>query len=297
MGLHVFTATRARSLLLAASLGAPALAAGMSDADCLGCHGREAGQLELADGGRVALSVDEAALRASVHGGAAGCTDCHADKVDYPHRAGGPPTRQALVRDATASCANCHDAPAAEYARGGHGRRFASGDPDAPACSDCHGSHAIGRAASLALEGAEACVRCHGDAARMKRHGLDADVVSTWRQDFHGMAATLQRKHGIAPGGRRAATCVDCHGAHGALPKSDPASPVAPANQLATCRRCHPDADARFPAAFLGHRPPTWQSAAIVRGVQLFYRAMIPFMVVGLVLQILLHVWRMAVKR
>jgi nitrate/TMAO reductase-like tetraheme cytochrome c subunit len=35
------------------------------------------------------------------------------------------------------------------------------------------------------------------------------------------------------------ATCVDCHTAHGELPKSDPASSVNPANVSQTCAKCH----------------------------------------------------------
>ena len=38
-------------------------------------------------------------------------------------------------------------------------------------------------------------------------------------------------------------------------------------------------------------------SAPLVYGVQLFYDILIPFMVAGLLLQILLHFWRMVVNR
>ena len=36
-----------------------------------------------------------------------------------------------------------------------------------------------------------------------------------------------------------AATCSDCHGAHGVLPASDPASTVHRNNVPATCGKCH----------------------------------------------------------
>ncbi len=130
----------------------------------------------------------------------------------------------------------------------------------------------------------------------MARHGIYAQVVSTYRDDFHGMAATLQRKHGLAPGAKRAATCVDCHGAHNVRGRGEPASRIAP-DRARICGGCHPGANESFAAAWLSHAPPSWKSAAIVGGVQLFYRFMIPFMVVGLLLQIALHVYRMVVRR
>lgn|SRR5574341_66512 len=298
MSLPVINIARASTALVAVLLIAPTWTRASGDTGCLECHAGSSAWLELAGGGRVSVSVDEAAFRASVHGAALGCTDCHAERGGYPHRSGGePPTRRGIVRAANAGCVACHDETAAQYAEGIHGRRFASGDDDAPACSDCHGAHAIRPAAGMALGSPETCGGCHADRMRMSRHGLSATVVETWGQDFHGMAATLQRKHGLRAGAPHAATCVDCHGAHRVLPRNDPASPVADANRADTCRRCHAGADEKFQTAWLGHQPPTWKSAALVRGVQLFYRVMIPFMVAGLVLQILLHVWRMAVKR
>jgi hypothetical protein len=287
----------ARAAALIALFASPGLAVAGDD-ECLGCHSGGGDRLELSSGEAVPLSIDAAAYRRSVHGQALSCVDCHADEGEYPHRrASLLQRRRDIVRAATARCGDCHDAAAATYARSVHGERLRTGDGDAPACSDCHGAHTIAPASGQALASPETCGRCHGDAERMKRHGLSPGVVSTYLQDFHGMAATLQRKLGIVAGARRAATCVDCHGAHDVARRGDPASRVSAANRVQTCGRCHPDSNPNFPAAFLGHAPPTWRSAALVIGVQLFYRAMIPFMVAGLLLQIALHVWRMVVRR
>jgi hypothetical protein len=287
-----------RAAALAALLVPQGLAAASGDAECLGCHGGSAERLTLTSGATLSLSVDGAALQRSVHGGALSCTDCHADERVYPHTHARPLARRRdIVRAATAHCGDCHDAAAAAWARSAHGQAFLAGADDAPTCSDCHGAHAIEQAASQVLASPETCGRCHGDAERMARHGLSPRVVSTYLQDFHGMAATLQRKFGVAPGAHRAATCVDCHGAHEVSRHGDPASRVSGSNLVRTCNQCHPDANASFVTAWTTHSPPSWKSASLVGAVQLFYRLMIPFMVVGLLLQIALHLWRMVVKR
>ena len=68
-------------------------------------------------------------------------------------------------------------------------------------------------------------------------------------------------------------------------------------NLVTTCRKCHPGASANFPAAWLSHYPPSFDRAPLVFGVKLFYQLLIPFIVGGLVLQILLHLWRTVVNR
>lgn len=291
---------RARAAVLLALVAAPGLAGASGDEECLGCHAGSRDRLVLPGGEAISLAVDEDAYRRSVHGGAQiACTDCHADKGEAPHAHAAPlQRRRDVARAATAHCGDCHDATAATYARSVHGKAFLAGNDDAPACSDCHGAHEIAPAASLALASADACGRCHGDPERMARHRLSPRVVSTYLDDFHGMNASLQRKFGVAPGARRAPTCVDCHGAHDVARRDDPASRVAAgANRVQTCGTCHPGANASFTGAWLSHATPTFESAAMVSGVQLFYRFLIPMMVAGLLLQIALHVWRMVVKR
>jgi hypothetical protein len=47
----------------------------------------------------------------------------------------------------------------------------------------------------------------------------------------------------------------------------------------------------------MSHYEPSWKKAPLVYGVQLFYNILIPFMISGLVLQMLLHFWRVVVNR
>ena len=66
---------------------------------------------------------------------------------------------------------------------------------------------------------------------------------------------------------------------------------------MVTCRKCHPGADEKFPAAWLSHYEPSWEKAPLVHAVRIFYRVLIPFMIGGLALQVVLHLWRALVNR
>ena len=65
----------------------------------------------------------------------------------------------------------------------------------------------------------------------------------------------------------------------------------------AACSSCHQGASPGFPAAWLSHYEPSLRHAPMVYVVDLFYKFFIPFMVFGLVLQVLLHVYRMSAGR
>jgi hypothetical protein len=47
----------------------------------------------------------------------------------------------------------------------------------------------------------------------------------------------------------------------------------------------------------VSHYQPSWKRASLVYLVGLGYKLFIPFMMIGLILQILLHVWRYTVRR
>ena len=49
--------------------------------------------------------------------------------------------------------------------------------------------------------------------------------------------------------------------------------------------------------SWLSHYEPSPKKASLVYYVKLFYRVFIPFVIIGLVLQILLHIWRLIVSR
>jgi len=79
----------------------------------------------------------------------------------------------------------------------------------------------------------ETCIGCHGNS---KFQGISGSGVilnpKLYRSSVHGRPST-SRNLSIS------ATCVDCHGAHSILSRSDPLSSVSYTNQAATCKRCH----------------------------------------------------------
>lgn len=227
----------------------------------------------------------------SRQGPAPSCVDCHdAHAVTAPGR---PRTR------ISETCSACHAEASATYAQSVHGRALEGpGGGDVPVCTDCHRSHDIANPheAAFLLRTPELCGRCHADAERMDRYGISTRVLETYLADFHGQAATLSKRS--ARGETRVtAVCVDCHGVHDIARAAAPESRVMKANLLKTCRRCHADASEAFPAAWLSHFEPSWRKAPLVYSVKLFYLLFIPFVVGGLVLQILLHLWRVVVNR
>jgi len=196
--------------------------------DCLSCHGDK--DAKRSDGR--SITVDARQFAASVHGQAgASCVDCHADLAtsELPH----------AEKLAKVKCAACHEAIAAEYGKSVHGQaRSASGNSFAAYCSDCHGSHGILPAKDPAsptnpLNVPQTCARCHGNADIIRKGKIAAgDVASLYKDSIHGKAVL---KSGLVT----APTCKTCHGMHGILRASDPASKVYRDNVAANCGSCH----------------------------------------------------------
>jgi hypothetical protein len=186
------------------------------------------------------------------------------------------------------------------YAKSVHGRVLGTAaEGDVPVCTDCHRSHDIGgpHQQKWDLATPEMCGSCHSNETLMKKYGLSTRVLSTYLSDFHGKTASLRQHQGTTPGDTVVARCTDCHGVHDIEKAADPDSPVMKANLQKTCQKCHADANANFPAAWLSHYEPSWNKAPVVYGVKLAYNLLIPFMIGGLGLQILLHLWRLMVNR
>ena len=217
------------------------------------------------------------------------CIDCHgAHDVQRP---GQPRTR------VSETCGTCHSDIYETYAKSVHGSALEKGNLDVPVCTDCHHPHDIAHAKDPAFRyrSPDTCGTCHTDAQRMRKYGLSTAVVSTYLWDFHGTTASLYGEAKAA--GRPIAVCTDCHGIHDIAHAQDPSSPVLKANLLKTCRKCHPDASESFPSAWLSHYEPSLERTPLLWSVQKFYSIFIPFIIGGLVLQVLLHLWRVAVNR
>jgi predicted CXXCH cytochrome family protein len=217
------------------------------------------------------------------------CVDCHGS-----HEVVAPRSPAGRLSN---TCVRCHEGVSAVYAKSVHGK-VAATNADVPSCTDCHKSHDVSgpRTANWQQHIPELCSSCHSNKKLMDKYGLSSSVNQTYVADFHGMTASLQKDAG-ATRTSVVALCTDCHGFHDITKVDDPGSRVLRTNLVKTCARCHEGASANFPAAWMSHYEPTWKKAPMVFGVQKFYDVLIPFMMVGLLLQILLHFWRVVVNR
>lgn len=157
---------------------------------------------------------------------AANCQSCHGSHHILSHKDPQSPTYKDNIPK---TCGSCHAKIDANYERGIHGQAVAHGDMKAPVCTDCHTAHAILQPTEAAFrsQSTPICGSCH------------KDKFTTYRDTFHSQLGSLG-------GYVETARCWDCHGAHDILPASDPRSPIAPANLVTTCGRCHQGANLSF---------------------------------------------------
>lgn len=246
---------------------------------CVECHGDAPEHANTA--GRSQRRIG-ALLHPSEGENAPLCTDCHA-----PHsvlrgeqgRAG-----------ATRGCAACHDKVYATYAASVHGRGVTAVDSDAPGCVDCHRGHAdVGKAeAGRNVRLGQPCMGCHGDREMMDRYGISTNVVSTYLNDFHGTSVRFYREEG-KEAGMPTLVCADCHGIHDVAKADAGNTRLMKDNLLQVCQKCHADASENFPDAWLSHYEPDLANAPLVFAVKVGYWVFIPFVILGLSLQIFAH--------
>jgi hypothetical protein len=182
----------------------------------------------------------------------------------------------------TEPCAKRYPKETREWRDSVHGRAYLSGDANAPECTGCHddpGSSEI-RTPSFRLSIPSRCARCHDDETLMRAHQVATDVYASYRADFHGLTIDYYRHHDPSMW-RYEAVCVDCHRSHAIYQASDPRSSVAPANLLATCQRCHPEAEANFTSITTGHFRTDRESSVLAYYIARIYRILIPT-VIGL---------------
>ncbi len=230
-------------------------------------------------------SVHQKAL-AGGNQNAAICTDCHGPHtnihLDQPPRTAIPQT-----------CEKCHSAIVAVYRESVHGSALTDGNPDVPTCIDCHGVHNVQGPSTgpFHLFSPTICAECHADPELMAKYGLSTEILDTYVADFHGTTVLLFEK--LAPDQEtNKPVCIDCHGVHDIRAADDPSSTVIQQNLLATCRRCHPDATANFPASWLGHYPADPARHPLVYYVSLFYQILIPLVLIPMGIFVLTDIVR-----
>ena len=144
------------------------------------------------------------------------------------------------------SCVDCHAkqeerlaAPTRTYPRDIHAQRGLGcvachgGDPTAPTEEGAMDPDKGFRGSITRGDVAGLCASCHADAAYMKRFNPRPYIfsVAEYRTSVHCKKES--------EGDVKVATCTGCHGVHGILPHTDPASPVYARNVPRTCAHCH----------------------------------------------------------
>ena len=199
----------------------------LTPVSCARCHGQQ--------GESYGASVHGLARKAG-HENAATCADCHGSHDILPPTSPASPLH--FVHQAQ-TCGRCHAQEARDVAASVHGKAMATGERDAPTCTDCHSEHKIQALKDdSALAISEVCSRCHASVYLDGKYNLPADRVKTYLESYHGLAAQN--------GSVVVAHCASCHGYHKILPSSDPVSMINTNNLVATCGQCHPGADKMF---------------------------------------------------
>jgi len=154
------------------------------------------------------------------------CYNCHEAHYVYPKDSQARLEWRLSIPD---RCGQCHAKERADYATSVHGKEVLQNkNLYAAVCSDCHSQHDIGNPGSdpIRIAITRNCGTCHVESLR------------TYTETYHGQVNTLGYAH--------TAKCFDCHGNHTIQRVDDPASSVYPANRLATCRKCHANANGGF---------------------------------------------------
>ena len=216
--------------------------------DCSRCHDRE-----------------DSAYHLSVHhANGFACTDCHSGIHQLK-------TFQVDSKGVYDICTICHDGSA--YAASIHGKAALAGNPDAPGCTECHGTdgslHDIRAPKGMASKvfHTSACAGCHADRKRMERSHIDPLSTKTYYEGIHGEIEELGYPSLVAG-------CSDCHGAHDVLPSSDAKSMTAGDNLVKTCGRCHPDANPRF-VQYIPHLNYQSPKRPVFRAATVFMHALL----------------------
>ncbi|HEX9021494.1 MAG TPA: cytochrome c3 family protein [Nitrospirota bacterium] len=222
------------------------------------------------------------------------CTDCH---DSHAIAAAGKERIDSANR-----CRKCHLDIYSIYASSVHGGALLNEhNKDVPVCVDCHKTHDIQspRTVEYRERIPEMCSRCHANKETMAKYGLSTDVMKTYLSDFHGVTLGfyIKQKNLLPQPAKSIAVCTDCHGTHNITSTVSPDATIVKANLVQRCRKCHANATENFPNAWLSHYKPSLQRAPLIFIIGILYRVFTPLMVIGLVLQILLHIWRYAVNR
>lgn len=221
---------------------APLLVASPSEAQdsqiCLMCHTDVSLFAGIEDPSRMVVSQEEYAE--SVHGALGlSCTMCH-QGWSFPHT----PEMQPV------NCGSCHSSIRAVFDGSVHGYALQTGNPRAPTCVTCHGSHHIlpssdPESPTHRLRVPQTCATCHGTVGLLTQEYVRLpQTFGAYAQSVHGE----QSERGISA----AANCTDCHGVHDLRGPGDPTSRISHANISSTCGQCHEEISREYDQSIHG---------------------------------------------
>jgi len=208
---------------------------GMADLDCLGCHNNRDIK---ASGNKHSLFVDYSIVKSSRHSNIS-CSQCHSG-VSPSH------IRPCDSITQKVDCSSCHAEIGEEYKLSMHGTLEAKNDPNAPSCSECHGTHNIlgnkdSKSPIFPINIPNLCAKCHreGESAAVRYTGSETEIIENYTESIHGKGLM---KSGLTV----TATCTDCHTAHRELPHDSLLSSINPNNIPSTCGNCHHGIQEKF---------------------------------------------------
>ena len=249
---------------------------------------------------KVLDSVHQRAL-AGGNTNAAVCSDCHDphEQKRITNKDSGEilPTARLHIPE---TCARCHSAIYDQYKGSVHGKALTEeSNADVPTCIDCHGVHNIQDPTTVTFRNSTPalCARCHTDPDIMDKYGISTNVLRTYISDFHGETVKLfEEQFPDQPTNKP--VCTDCHGIHNIVQVDDPNAGIAlRENLLGKCQRCHPDATANFPGAWMSHYDASPTQHPFVFYVNLFYQFFIPAVLGGMALFVITDIYRRTVNR
>ncbi|MEW6402202.1 MAG: cytochrome c3 family protein [Chloroflexota bacterium] len=259
---------------------------------CADCHEDQYNQVQDSVHQR---ALDEGNIEAAI------CTDCHNPHIQrrLKGQQSGELTPSARVH-IPQTCAQCHSAIYDQYQISAHGRALSEeSNTDVPTCIDCHGVHNIQDPTTVTFHNSTPglCAQCHTDPTIMDKYGLNTNVLDTYVADFHGSTVKLfEEQFPDQPTNKP--VCTDCHGIHDIVKVNDPEAGIAlKENLLVKCQRCHPDATASFPGAWMSHYFASPTKNPLVYYVNLFYQFFIPTVLGGMILFVITDIYRRIVNR
>jgi predicted CXXCH cytochrome family protein len=196
---------------------------------CISCHTKENIYKE-ENGQRISLYINIEEFENSAHKDNS-CIKCHVN-VNVS-------TNPVCLNSGKVDCSMCHAEHVDDYNISQHGMLYAQNDPNAPYCTDCHGTHDMHSKEELdsptfSQNIPELCAKCHreGEKAAILYKGDTHEIIENYEMSIHGKGL-------LESGLTVTATCVNCHTSHRELPASDPRSTVNKNNIAATCANCH----------------------------------------------------------